>query len=94
MRSSLEAKRDHLLERIRSLEEAIVKADEYLLDGRHAAWHGFQPHLTPKLRDGRPLPPHPDWVRTVFLRNAHRNLSLAERQLERLEAKRRDQAKR
>ncbi len=38
-----ELKRTAILRRIRLLEEAIVKAEEYLQSGQHANWSGFRP---------------------------------------------------
>jgi hypothetical protein len=46
-----------VLERIESLEQAIVKAREYLETGKHAKWSGFRPLFVYKLKDGKELPP-------------------------------------
>jgi hypothetical protein len=72
-----------ILERIKTLEEAITKGREYLESGAHADWHGFRPLFVPKMRDGKALPPHQDWVKNVFLPNRERALREAERLLER-----------
>ncbi len=59
----MDAKRKAVLDRIESLEESITKAKEYLEDGAHAHWHGFQPLFVNKSKDGKKLPPHKDWVK-------------------------------
>lgn len=35
--------RKSLLDRVRSLEAAVNRANEYLESGKYAHWHGFQP---------------------------------------------------
>jgi hypothetical protein len=77
-------KKKAILERIKHLEEAIAKGREYLESGAHADWHGFQPLFDTKMRDGKALPPHKDWVKNVFLPNSERALKRAEKLLERL----------
>ena len=77
-------KKEALLDRIAALEEALVRANEYLESGKHADWSGFRPLLVSKQRDGRDLPPHRDWVKSVFIPSKERALSRAERSLERL----------
>ncbi|WP_165221738.1 DUF1839 family protein [Aquisphaera insulae] len=72
-----------ILERINTLEEAITRGREYLESGAHADWHGFRPVFVPKTRDGKPVPPHRDWVRNVFLPAREKALRDAERLLER-----------
>ena len=79
-------KRKAVLERIEHLEQAIVRAKEYLESGKHAHWDGFRPMFVYKIKDGKELPPHRDWVKNVFLRNAERSLRRAEKVLERLDA--------
>jgi hypothetical protein len=74
-----------LLARIESLEEAIRKGREYLESGEHAHWHAFRPWFKPKLKDGKELPPHNDWVRNVFIPQLERALSRAEKMLWMLE---------
>ena len=76
-------KRKAILDRIEALEEAIGKAREYLENGRHADWTGFRPLFAQKLRDGKVLPPHRDWVQHVYLPRQERALDRAERLLER-----------
>jgi hypothetical protein len=80
----MNAKRKAVLDRIESLEQAIRKAREYLESGQHADWHRFRPRFDRKLRDGKELPPHKDWVKNVFLPRTEKALSRAEKILERL----------
>jgi hypothetical protein len=79
------AKSKKVLERIESIQAALVRAREYLESGQHADWNRFRPLFAPKLRDGEPAPPHPDWVRSVFIPRHERDLRSAEKALERLE---------
>ncbi len=78
-------KRKAVLERIKHIEEAITKGHEYLQTGEHAHWHGFRPLFSDKVRDGKALPPHKDWVKNVFLPNRERALRRAQKILENLE---------
>ena len=71
-------------DRIESFQQAIQKANEYLVSGKHADWNGFRPLFDRKYRDGKELPPHKDWVKNVFLPNKQKALRGAERLLERL----------
>lgn len=75
--------RKDILDRIEKLEEAISKAREYLEAASHAEWCGFRPLFAPKVRDGKELPPHKDWVKNVFLPRTEKALDRAERLLER-----------
>jgi len=59
-------KKRALLNRIKRLEEAIVKGREYLENGQNGNWHGFRPLFAPKVKDGKALPPHRDWVKNVL----------------------------
>ena len=77
-------KRKDIIERIRSFEDAIRRANEYLESGKHANWPGFSPIFSPKIRDGKRVPPHKDWVRNVYLPRMERALTRAEKLLERL----------
>lgn len=77
-------KRKAVLIRIESLNQAILKAREYLESGEHADWRGFRPLFDRKLKDGKELPPHKDWVRNVFLPRMEKALSRAGKTLERL----------
>jgi hypothetical protein len=78
------SKKKAVLDRISRLEEAIVKGREYLESGMHAHWRGFRPLFVPKMRDGKELPPHKDWVRNVFLPRHEKALKHAKRVLARL----------
>ena len=79
-----DAKRKSVLERIGRLEQDILRAKEYLETGEHASWHRFRPLFIDKLKDGKELPPHKDWVRSVFLRRLERRLRYNQKLLERL----------
>ena len=72
-------------DRIESFEQAISRAREYLENGKHAHWSGFRPLFVNKLKDGKELPPHKDWVKNVFLPGKEKALKRAEKTLERLE---------
>ena len=80
----MNTKRKAVLARIEVLELAIIRANEYLEDGRHANWTGFRPMFAGKLQAGAEPPPHKDWVRNVFLRRTQKALSRAEKVLEQL----------
>ena len=77
--------KNDIRERIRSLEEAIRRANEYLESGKHAGWAGFRPMFADKKRDGKSAPPHKDWVRNVYRPRMERALTRAEKLLERLD---------
>ena len=77
-------KKATVLERIESIEQAIVRAREYLESGKHANWSGFRPLFVYKLKDGKALPPHKDWVRNVFLPRMEKALRRAEKLADRL----------
>jgi hypothetical protein len=79
------AKRKAVLDRIDSLEQAIAKAKEYLDSGKHANWSGFRPIFVQKIKDGKELPPHKDWVKNVFLPHMGKALRRAEKIVERLD---------
>jgi len=83
----MNSKKRVVADRIESLEVAIRKATEYLESGKHADWHGFRPLLDRKLKDGKELPPHKDWVKNVFLRSYERALMRSEKLLEQLDLK-------
>ena len=84
----INAKEKAVLERIRSHENALVKAREYLATGAHSNWHGFRPWFVPKIKDGREMPPHKDWVKNVLIPSFEKAIRKSERILERLEQKR------
>lgn len=73
-----------LIDCIRRIEEEIAKGREYLESGKHADWQGFRPLFVDKVRDGKVLPPHKEWVRNVFLRDHEKSLTAANKLLERL----------
>jgi hypothetical protein len=80
----MNAKQKAMLERIRRLEDEIAKGREYRETGAHAQWQGFRALFAVKAKDGIALPPHPDWVRKVFLPLRERALKEAENAMERL----------
>ena len=80
----MNSKQKAILDRIKHLEDAIDKSSEYLETGSHAHWHGFRPLFVDKLRNGKMLPPHKDWVKNVFLPHSERALRKAEEILEKL----------
>ena len=80
----MNAKKKALLDRIKHLEDAITKAHEFVVSGEHAHWHGFRALFDVKLKDGKALPPHRDWVKNVFLPHRERALNRAEKALEKL----------
>jgi hypothetical protein len=82
--SAKSAKKKVILDRIKSIEAELVRARAYLESGAYADWHGFRPLFVPKLKDGKELPPHKDWVKNVFLPRLERALSQSERALERI----------
>ncbi|MCE9547862.1 MAG: hypothetical protein K8T25_20515 [Planctomycetia bacterium] len=77
-------KKKAVLERIKNLEKAITMGREYLESGKHANWHGFRPLFTAKVRDGKALPPHKDWVKNVFLPSRESALKQAQKTLAKL----------
>ena len=83
MKSKL-SKKKAILDRLKQLEEAIAKGQEYLQTGAHGDWRGFRPLFTEKKKDGKALPPHPDWVKNWFLPSRERALKRAEKLLERM----------
>jgi hypothetical protein len=84
--NTMNTKRKDVLARIESFEKAITKAREFLETGKHAHWSGFRPLFVHKLKDGKELPPHKDWIKNVFLPNSEKALRRAEKTLERLES--------
>jgi hypothetical protein len=74
-----------ILDRIKRIKEAIIKAHEYLETGAHADWHGFRPLFYGKVKDGKTLPPHKDWVKNVFLPSKEKAMRNAEKTLDKLE---------
>jgi len=64
-----------VLDRIKRLEDAIAKGNEYLKSGQHANWKGFRPLFTTKIKNGKQLPPHRNWVKNFFLPRMERALN-------------------
>ena len=83
-------KRKAVADRIESLEQAIRIASEYLESGKHADWPGFRPLFDRKVKDGKELPPHKDWVKNVFLPHMEKALARAEKVLDTLGNEERD----
>ena len=77
------SKKKPILDRVRHLEDAIVKGQEYLKNGRHADWLGFRPLFKNKVKKGKVLPPHKDWIKNVFLPNHEKALTKAHALLDR-----------
>jgi len=82
----MDPKKKAVLRRIKHLEEAIAIGRAYLESGTYAHWFGFRPLFIPKMRGGKRLPPHTDWVRNVYIPGMERALGQAEKALERLDA--------
>ena len=82
----MNAKEKAIADRIARIEDAIAKGREFLESGKHAEWHGFRPMFVDKIRDGRRLPPHKDWVRNVFVPRHEKLLEEAHASLERVTA--------
>jgi hypothetical protein len=78
------SKEKAILDRIKHLDDAIAKGREYLESGSHAHWHGFRPLFDVKVKGGKVLPPHKDWVKNVFLPRQERALRNAQKTLEKL----------
>jgi hypothetical protein len=79
----MNSKKKVIIDRIKRLEEAIAKGNTYLESGKYSDWSGFQPLFTPKVRDGKELPPHRDWVKNFFLPRMEKALNRAEKLLQR-----------
>lgn len=82
---SVNEKRLAVLKRIKSLEDSLSKAREYLDTGAHAKWHGFRPISKRKTVDGAEQPPHKDWIKNVYIPDREKELSRAEKILEQFE---------
>lgn len=85
LKQNVTGKRKSIDARIGRIEAAIKLANEYLDTGAHADWQGFRPLFVGKFKDGKPCPPHHEWVKNVFLRGCRRQLADAKRALKRLE---------
>jgi hypothetical protein len=88
----MNAKAKAVTERIRRLEAAITKGREYLESGKHANWRAFRPLFSGKIKDGKAMPPHRDWVKNFFLPRKERALKYAENVLRTLERKEHERA--
>jgi len=86
----MNSKKKAILDRIKHLEDAIIKGKEYLDSGKHTDWHGFRPLFVEKVRDGKILPPHKDWIRNVFIPSNESALKKTQEQLDKLTLKVRD----
>lgn len=82
---AMNAKRKAVLDLIEDINQSIVRAKEYLESGKHAHWNGFRPLFASKLKDGKELPPHKDWVKNFFLPRMEKSLRRAEKVIERLD---------
>ena len=82
--TEMNSKKKAILDRIKHIEDAIAKGREYLESGKHAHWHGFQPMFVEKVRDGKILPPHKEWIKNVFLPRNERALAKAQKTLDKL----------
>ena len=80
----MNSKQKAILDRIKLSEEAIAKGREYLESGKHANWKGFRAMFAEKVRDGKTLPPHKDWVKNVFVPQQEFLLRDAQKKLEKL----------
>lgn len=81
----MNVKKKAVLDRIESINQAIARAREYLESGKHAHWSGFRPMFISKVKDGKELPPHKDWVKNVFLPRMEKALRRAEEVVEGLD---------
>jgi hypothetical protein len=82
--NSMNSKKKAILDRIHHLEEAIAKGREYLESGKHGDWHGFRPLFVDKVRNGKILPPHKDWIKNHFLPGVEKALGKAQDKLDKL----------
>ena len=80
----MSAKKKAVVDRIESLGRAIRIAREYLESGKHGGWDRFRAWFDRKMKDGKELPPHKDWVKNVFLPRREKALARAEKLLARL----------
>jgi len=82
---NIDRKREGIERRIRRLEATVKLANEYLDTGAHADWGGFRPLFVDKWKDGKPCPPHKDWVRNVFIKRCERLIGESMKALKRLD---------
>jgi len=83
--SADQRKKDDILDRIKSIEDDLTRAHEFLETGAHEQWHGFRALFNRKTIDGKVAPPHKDWVKNVFIPSRQRALKKAEKLLDRFE---------
>jgi len=81
----IDSKKKAVMARIKNYEDALAKAYEYLESGAHTDWCGFRPCFAPKIRDGKVMPPHKDWVRNVFIPGREKGIRRAEKILDKME---------
>ncbi len=85
----MNSKEKAIRERIQHLEDALRRAHEYLETGEHAHWHGFRPLFVDKVKDGEVLPPHKDWVQSIFIPRREEMLRRTQKRLDSLVSKQR-----
>ena len=85
IKKSDERKKNEIRSRIKSIEEGIAKANEYLETDKHADWRGFRPYFRVKIRNNKIVPPHKDWIRNVYIPRLERSLKTTEKLLDRFE---------
>ena len=81
----MDLKKKAILERIQRHEDALTKAHEYLETGAHSDWHGFRALFAQKVKDGRVIPPHRDWIKNVFIPNCEKAIHGKKRPRQELE---------
>lgn len=84
----MDADKKAVLDRIKHLQDAIFKANQYLASGKHADWHGFRALFVDKIRDGKVMPPHKDWIKNVFLPKTEKALKENQKILDKLDLRR------
>ncbi len=94
MTAAMNPKIKIIFARIEHIEREIAKGREYLKSGKHADWHGFRPLFIDKVKNGRALPPHEDWVKNVFLPQHEKALGKTHKLLETLSAEKKTANKR
>jgi hypothetical protein len=85
---TMDADKKAVLDRIKHLQDAIFKANQYLANGEHADWHGFRALFVDKVRDGKLMPPHKDWIKNVFLPRTEKVLKENQKILDKLDLRR------
>lgn len=81
----MDTKKNAILERIKTLEEGLTKAREYLETGAYSDWNEFRPWFRPKFKNGKEMPPHKLWVKNVFIPRYEKDLHRAEKLLDKFE---------